>query len=491
MEPSPQDVILEEEIDRDYKPTEEELMEYATWLGIDLSRHKNLLWIAKEGLLATLPSDWKPCLTEEEEIYYYNFATGQSIWNHPCDEYYRQVYNEEVEKLNKQNHNQKSTGGSTNLRGQEITTQTNIELPPAYNHGNSPSQSSIKHVNARDVSSASFSRNLSVGSNNNQLTQSLPSLQVVGHPAFLNPKGGSLDSMINMYATRIANDGGNVSLTDLLKVQGGNLQAIDNENPSLQKDDRTAFERKISQIKDRIEKKLVDEERVVLQQERVEMLDRVCKQVQEEESHILDSLRREIMERIEKSIWEETQVLLAKRRKEIIAEVEAEVQAEKLGLSENGLSSESGERKSQFGSPQEKVNLELDGGGTSSWSDGDYLCRKQLLSTERDVTRSSRAWQQDKEDCLEKFKSVQRKPSTQIEGTDLQIIHNHTKMSLGYPENQDEVRREQGKEKEVSMRDLVQDTEAAGRRVEKSFHVQGSNFDFKLEMFLKVGTMNH
>lgn len=38
-------------------------------------------------LQAPLPENWKPCMTTDtEEIYYFNFASGQSTWDHPCDE---------------------------------------------------------------------------------------------------------------------------------------------------------------------------------------------------------------------------------------------------------------------------------------------------------------------------------------------------------------------------------------------------------------------
>lgn len=33
------------------------------------------------------------------DIYYFNFATGDSIWDHPCDEYYRTMVVEERAKL--------------------------------------------------------------------------------------------------------------------------------------------------------------------------------------------------------------------------------------------------------------------------------------------------------------------------------------------------------------------------------------------------------
>ena len=31
------------------------------------------MWIAKEGLKAPLPKDWKPCKTPQGDIYYFNF----------------------------------------------------------------------------------------------------------------------------------------------------------------------------------------------------------------------------------------------------------------------------------------------------------------------------------------------------------------------------------------------------------------------------------
>ncbi|ETO83221.1 hypothetical protein F444_02729 [Phytophthora nicotianae P1976] len=92
-------IVLEEEIDPNYEPTEKEVLEYATWLGMDLEAERDLFWIAREGLKAPLPENWKPCkTTDTEEIYYFNFATGQSTWDHPCDEFYRNLYEEHKKK---------------------------------------------------------------------------------------------------------------------------------------------------------------------------------------------------------------------------------------------------------------------------------------------------------------------------------------------------------------------------------------------------------
>ncbi len=92
-------IVLEEEIDPNYVPSEDEVVEYAKWLGMDLDQDEDLFWIAREGLMAPLPKDWKPCKTKDtEDIYYFNFSTGESTWDHPCDGYYKKLYEEEKKK---------------------------------------------------------------------------------------------------------------------------------------------------------------------------------------------------------------------------------------------------------------------------------------------------------------------------------------------------------------------------------------------------------
>ena len=94
-------VVLEEELPDDYEPTQDEILEYAKWLGMDSDKDHELFWIAREGLKAPLPENCKPYQTGDHEIYYFNFATGESVWEHPCDEYYRNLYHEEMEKKSK------------------------------------------------------------------------------------------------------------------------------------------------------------------------------------------------------------------------------------------------------------------------------------------------------------------------------------------------------------------------------------------------------
>eukprot|EP00982_Pelagococcus_subviridis_P002061 15844-Pelagococcus_subviridis.AAC.8 len=78
-----------EEAGSDYEPAEEEVIEYARWLGIAAKEDATMLWIAREGLAAPLPEGWKPCRTGDGQVYYFNFDTGASSWDHPMDEAFR------------------------------------------------------------------------------------------------------------------------------------------------------------------------------------------------------------------------------------------------------------------------------------------------------------------------------------------------------------------------------------------------------------------
>ncbi|RNF12839.1 uncharacterized protein Tco025E_06402 [Trypanosoma conorhini] len=92
-------VVLPDPCDPNSVPTQEEVEEYAEWLGIDVEREPGLLWIAREGLRRPLPAEWKACRTGEGEVYYFNFLTGDSKWEHPTDEAFKEKVVEERAKL--------------------------------------------------------------------------------------------------------------------------------------------------------------------------------------------------------------------------------------------------------------------------------------------------------------------------------------------------------------------------------------------------------
>eukprot|EP00927_Polykrikos_kofoidii_P073094 TRINITY_DN6916_c0_g1_i1.p1 TRINITY_DN6916_c0_g1~~TRINITY_DN6916_c0_g1_i1.p1 ORF type:complete len:1818 (+),score=426.28 TRINITY_DN6916_c0_g1_i1:87-5456(+) len=90
--------ILEEELDEQYDPTDKEIQDYAEWLGIDAEADPDLLWIAKRGLKTPLPKPWKPCESGDGGIFYFNSDSGESTWDHPCDEQLRKLYKQEKTK---------------------------------------------------------------------------------------------------------------------------------------------------------------------------------------------------------------------------------------------------------------------------------------------------------------------------------------------------------------------------------------------------------
>ncbi|XP_012865330.1 PREDICTED: centrosomal protein of 164 kDa isoform X8 [Dipodomys ordii] len=92
-------LVLEEDYDETYIPSEQEILEFAREIGIDPVKEPELMWLAREGIVAPLPVEWKPCQDITGDIYYFNFANGQSMWDHPCDEHYRNLVIQEREKL--------------------------------------------------------------------------------------------------------------------------------------------------------------------------------------------------------------------------------------------------------------------------------------------------------------------------------------------------------------------------------------------------------
>ena len=93
--------FMEEELDDDYNPTIDEIEEYARFLGMNITDDTDLFYIAKEGLKAPLPQSWKPCKSPRGTVYYYNFESKVLQKEHPCDDYYRQLYLEERQSRRK------------------------------------------------------------------------------------------------------------------------------------------------------------------------------------------------------------------------------------------------------------------------------------------------------------------------------------------------------------------------------------------------------
>ncbi|KAL3671345.1 hypothetical protein V7S43_003274 [Phytophthora oleae] len=73
--------------------------EHARRLGIEPTVDPEFLWIAKESLVAPLPDGWyHVTATETGQPYYYNEISGESRWDHPSDDQFRQVFRQMKQK---------------------------------------------------------------------------------------------------------------------------------------------------------------------------------------------------------------------------------------------------------------------------------------------------------------------------------------------------------------------------------------------------------
>jgi hypothetical protein len=72
--------------------SDEEVTEYAKYLGIDAENDPDLLWIAKAGLEEPLPDPWWVCRSVGSgHLFFFNPVTNLSVWEHPCDTKFRDL----------------------------------------------------------------------------------------------------------------------------------------------------------------------------------------------------------------------------------------------------------------------------------------------------------------------------------------------------------------------------------------------------------------
>ncbi|XP_023576920.1 centrosomal protein of 164 kDa isoform X6 [Octodon degus] len=141
-------LVLEEDYDETYIPSEQEILEFAREIGIDPIKEPELMWLAREGIVAPLPMEWKPCQDITGDIYYFNFANGQSTWDHPCDEHYRRLVVQERGKLSasgvakkKDKKKKKEKKDKKDREASRSPVETQPEqglLPSSFLHGPSP-----------------------------------------------------------------------------------------------------------------------------------------------------------------------------------------------------------------------------------------------------------------------------------------------------------------------------------------------------------------
>jgi len=79
--------ILDEELDENYNPSDEEIFAYAEYLGFDLENDQELLIIAFQALKTPLPQNWKRAIIKNsQEVLYINLEDQTLHTYSPIDE---------------------------------------------------------------------------------------------------------------------------------------------------------------------------------------------------------------------------------------------------------------------------------------------------------------------------------------------------------------------------------------------------------------------
>lgn len=90
-------VLTSEEM-ADHVCTPDEVEEYAEFLGIDPELDRDLFWIAERGLRTAPTEPWKACQVHNgTDLFFFNFETGESSWEHPSDDLFRQQIRDELQ----------------------------------------------------------------------------------------------------------------------------------------------------------------------------------------------------------------------------------------------------------------------------------------------------------------------------------------------------------------------------------------------------------
>ena len=112
--------------------------EHAQYLGMDLQLDKDYFqyvnWhvnrlnivlhgtasIAEQALTAPLPEGWQQGLTDDGTPYHFNEETGESMWEHPMDGHYKEMFQKAKQK--------KETNAQAKKEEPDIKASDDIEV---------------------------------------------------------------------------------------------------------------------------------------------------------------------------------------------------------------------------------------------------------------------------------------------------------------------------------------------------------------------------
>lgn len=111
---------------------------------------KTFLYLAREGLKAPIPKPWSACRTKNGRIFYYNFETGESQWDHPSDKSYKEKY-EQLKRERQIGHKSKNFLSKSDLSViSDIMAGSNVGEINILNSKNFPESLNFSGINQQN-----------------------------------------------------------------------------------------------------------------------------------------------------------------------------------------------------------------------------------------------------------------------------------------------------------------------------------------------------
>lgn len=225
--PSSRTIVCKEIFDENSIPSEEEVKDYALKIGINPETEPHLLHFARDGLMQALPAGWKPCYDEElQSWYYFNFRSGESRWEHPLDDVYRNL----VRKVRSE---------SISSAGEEDSKTSAKEDLKSYEEA-APSASDTMHSVPRSLEPLKGGGNGGFKKGHIQLAplKKSPVLSPLATPSSASPKKlqpsplsspagsksptGMIDPVIGLKSKEVTTEPVSRGITTRIELSGGN-----------------------------------------------------------------------------------------------------------------------------------------------------------------------------------------------------------------------------------------------------------------------------
>ena len=84
--------VSAQSVAQEYQIEVDELVDMAEYMEVDSAAEPFLLRIIAESMVQPLPAEWRECDDESSgQVYYFNEETNETTWEHPLDQYYKNL----------------------------------------------------------------------------------------------------------------------------------------------------------------------------------------------------------------------------------------------------------------------------------------------------------------------------------------------------------------------------------------------------------------